>query len=484
MKKIFFFAAALLASMTVLAADPTYESFDWASADAMAEGIAGDATVSIAVVTSGSDGNVNGHWYKPLNSAIDGSASNMGTHLTVSAASKIDSISVLFCPNGTSSTNLAWAGWGEGVTPSAEVGENFGTTASITASKSWEAAIWQTIDFSDKELFTVFISRQGKKLTNAGANISNFGDNQTVNLLGIRVWISDAVPSTDPVSSVTVAGEAEGFVGSSVKLTATTDVKADSIFWTVDGAVQENSNSKTFTLALEAAKTYAVVCHARNQYNAADEFAASEVFNVVATEKAVLSQVDVTEATVWDWTKAATVSEIKWEDTTTPKKNEEVLLANVIDMNNNADFNSQALLFSGEYPIRGGKYCQGAYLQFHTTVAGYVQVEFSNTGGGDRPNRYVAVNGVVNTEVGSNTADKVTSAFIPVEAGDVKIEGSFDPYEGQYLRFYKLVFGTGDIPTALENTEAAVKAEKVILEGQMFILKNGVLYNMQGAAVR
>jgi hypothetical protein len=54
----------------------------------------------------------------------------------------------------------------------------------------------------------------------------------------------------------------------------------------------------------------------------------------------------------------------------------------------------------------------------------------------------------------------------------------------QYLRFYKLVFGTGDIPTALENTEAAVKAEKVILEGQMFILKNGVLYNMQGAAVR
>ena len=57
MKKIFFFAAALLASMTVLAADPTYESFDWASADAMAEGIAGDATVSIAVVTSGSNGN-------------------------------------------------------------------------------------------------------------------------------------------------------------------------------------------------------------------------------------------------------------------------------------------------------------------------------------------------------------------------------------------------------------------------------------------
>ena len=38
--------------------------------------------------------------------------------------------------------------------------------------------------------------------------------------------------------------------------------------------------------------------------------------------------------------------------------------------------------------------------------------------------------------------------------------------------------------SAINNTEAAVKAVKVIREGQMFIQKNGVLYNMQGAVVK
>ena len=61
MKKIFTFAAAILASAAMMAAEPTYESYDWASAADMAAGLAGDEAVSIAVVTSGSDGNVSGH---------------------------------------------------------------------------------------------------------------------------------------------------------------------------------------------------------------------------------------------------------------------------------------------------------------------------------------------------------------------------------------------------------------------------------------
>lgn len=170
---------------------PNYESYDWSSADAMAEGLTGNASVSISVTTGGSDGNVSGHWYKPLNSAIDGSATGLGTHLSISSDQQIDSIAVFFCPNGTSNTNLAWAGWEEGVTPSAEVGANYGTTAIVKSSKSWANATWQTIDFSQKSLYTVYISRQGKKLKNAGANISNFGENQTVNLLGIRVWLKE-----------------------------------------------------------------------------------------------------------------------------------------------------------------------------------------------------------------------------------------------------------------------------------------------------
>ena len=38
--------------------------------------------------------------------------------------------------------------------------------------------------------------------------------------------------------------------------------------------------------------------------------------------------------------------------------------------------------------------------------------------------------------------------------------------------------------TALNNIEAAEKAQKVVRNGQLFIEKNGVLYNAQGAVVK
>ena len=42
----------------------------------------------------------------------------------------------------------------------------------------------------------------------------------------------------------------------------------------------------------------------------------------------------------------------------------------------------------------------------------------------------------------------------------------------------------GDIATGMDNTEATVKAVKVVRNGQLFIEKNGVLYNAQGAIVK
>ena len=41
-----------------------------------------------------------------------------------------------------------------------------------------------------------------------------------------------------------------------------------------------------------------------------------------------------------------------------------------------------------------------------------------------------------------------------------------------------------DLPNAIDNTDAAVKATKVIRDGKLFIMKNGVMYDAQGAAVR
>ena len=177
-----------------------------------------------------------------------------------------------------------------------------------------------------------------------------------------------------------------------------------------------------------------------------------------------LEQVAVSAATVWDWTKAASVETIKWEGD--QKDADPVLLANVAGMNNNADFNSQALLFSGEYPIRNSKFCQGPWISFKTTVAGFVQVEFSNTGAKDEA-RYVAINGVVNTEVGTKNTTAVTSANIAVEAGNVVIEGSFetyDPAKAQYLRIYRITFSTEEAPAEKSN-DATLKSLEYYNDG-------------------
>ena len=278
----------------------------------------------------------------------------------------------------------------------------------------------------------------------------------------------------EPVGKVTISGPETGFVGRTVTLTATTDVKADTVYWTVDGAVQD-SHAKTLNLELTAARTYQVACFARNANNAVDEWIIGE-HAVVATVKPVLEPISVNETTVWDWTKAATVSTIQWSGDN--KDADPVLLANVDDFNNNADFNSQALLFSGEYPIRDGKFCQGKTLIFTTTAAGTVKLDFSNTG--NNAARFVKVNEVVSTAVSSANSTKVESAEIAVPAGQVTIHGALEDGTEQYLRVYKLTFTKGE-STAIDNINATEKAVKVIENGQLVIIKNGVRYNTLGA---
>ena len=63
--------------------------------------------------------------------------------------------------------------------------------------------------------------------------------------------------------------------------------------------------------------------------------------------------------------------------------------------------------------------------------------------------------------------------------------GGYANVEAQTLKFFvKSIGGDPVVPTAIENTAAEVKVVKVIENGQMFIIKNGVKYNAQGAVVR
>lgn len=488
MKKLFTLAAAILASVSLMAVEPNYESSLWGAND-FATVIADHDGIILSTSLTAWGGNFSGDTVRYLNmgGGTDLSADAPSPYFAVSSSAIIDSVEIYWAPNGTDASNLAWAAWTDAANLLAQNVDYLDQTAEFTGSKSVDGATWQMINLEGKEVKAIMVSRQIKKAILNGQQQSNIGKNKTINIIGVRVWLSNATPSTDPVTSVTIDGDAAGYVGRSVNLTATFDAKPDSIFWTVDGAVQENSNSKNFTLSLDAERTYQVGCWARNQYNEADQFAASQPFSVVATVKPALDQVSISEPTTWDWTKAASVSTIQWTTDSEPyqKNRDTVVMANIDGMNNNDEFNSQALLFNGEYPVRNSQYAQGNMISFITTIPGYVQVDFSNTGTKD-VERYVAVNGVVNTTVGTLNQDRVSSAYIPVVAGEVKIEGRFANYDDgpQYLHFFKIVFGTGDTPTAIKNVENAAKAAKFVRNGQLFIQKNGVVYNAQGAIIK
>lgn len=311
----------------------------------------------------------------------------------------------------------------------------------------------------------------------------------------------EIIPDTDPVTAATISGKDACYVGSSVTLSCSAD-KANAYQWYLDGNAVEGAVGVSYIFTPEAEGSYAIYCTATNEYTASP--VQSNTITVVATEKpAELVQVDVTGDIVWDWTKAASVEEIKLDANSTPKKNEQALLANIEGMNNDANFNSQALLFEGEYPVRSGKYCQGQLLQFHSTVAGFLTVVYSNTGnrekaegeeeGKEALRRFLVVNGeLVEGDPGSMVSNANTTVYnIPVAAGDVAISGRMpyrtdgkDVNQAEYVRLYFVQFSLSELPQGLESTEATLKAVKVMRDGQLFIQKNGVLYNMQGAIVK
>lgn len=101
-----------------------------------------------------------------------------------------------------------------------------------------------------------------------------------------------------------------------------------------------------------------------------------------------------------------------------------------------ADFDGEAIAFTGEYPIRKNQYCMNGKLRIKTTVAGNIYVKFSDTGtsASDNPTRrYLVVNSDT-TEYWTSRPKKnddtyesrlnVETGAIHVPAGDVIITGS------------------------------------------------------------
>lgn len=70
-------------------------------------------------------------------------------------------------------------------------------------------------------------------------------------------------------------------------------------------------------------------------------------------------------------------------------------------------------------------------------------------------------------------------------SGDGHQTANLDVEEGKPYFYDGTWYATlNDVPTALDNIDAAIKAVKMIENGQMIIIKNGVKYNAQGAIVK
>ena len=199
--------------------------------------------------------------------------------------------------------------------------------------------------------------------------------------------------------------------------------------------------------------------------------------SITVTSATLDEQESVSATSTWDWSKFG-VSEIKLDDNTNLKKTDEFVLSNVIIYGYcdaiGTDFgNAKALKVIMEYPVRDGKYCQGASIKINTTVAGKLSVTYSNTGtrSDEAQRRYLNVNG---TNYGTGTMDpeQITTDDIPVAAGEVTISGRMgtDTETAQFLRYYKVVF-TKSSDTGIDAIKTAEKDN------------NGAIYNLAGQKV-
>ncbi len=145
-------------------------------------------------------------------------------------------------------------------------------------------------------------------------------------------------------------------------------------------------------------------------------------------------------------------------------------------------FNSVAEAYQwGLDNLKGGDFSMQSY-----EVSGYI-VGFAKNGAWKEGKASFYMND--ETGVKSNFEAYKTVIADQVVAGDyVKVSGWLQRYDGADFTTIEFVGGKGEKipePQAINNVNAeSVKAMKVIEDGQLFIIRNGVKYNAAGAIVK
>lgn len=259
-----------------------------------------------------------------------------------------------------------------------------------------------------------------------------------------------------------------------------------------DGDIISINENGTITPVAAGTSEIKFTTAATEKYNAGTANLTIEVTEVTLDEATI-----VTEDATWDWSKFG-VASIQLSEETTPSKEDEIVLSNVIkygycDAIGSEFGNAQALKVIGQYPVNSG-YFQGSSIKFTTNRAGKVSVSYSNTGtrANESERRFLTVNGTQYGEGTMNTT-MMTTSDIDVPAGEVAISGCFkdDTANSQYLRISKVVFtATGEpeditgINTVATDAAKANVVKKYVDGKQVVIEKNGKKYNVAGAQIK
>lgn len=142
---------------------------------------------------------------------------------------------------------------------------------------------------------------------------------------------------------------------------------------------------------------------------------------------------------------------------------------------------SKGVKFSKDVEEAGNHRISEGKDRIYIALPGAREVILTSGSGGKRPIK-VTVNGVVDESITQTAAsgESITIALSEaVEGNFIGIESNGNNGDGGFTKIK-----VNGWPTAIDNTDAAVKATKRVINGVLFIEKNGVLYNAQGAIVK
>jgi hypothetical protein len=305
-------------------------------------------------------------------------------------------------------------------------------------------------------------------------------------LLSFTFVTAASDPVTDPVSKVTVAGKDACYLGETVSLTATPDVKANAYKWSVNGEEQEGATNATFEFKAAAAGSFDIVCSAKNDNNS--DWIASDAHKVVVTEKEDEGGEGGEEGGEGGEEGGDTpevVEGLLIKGTTQQEVSGPAAGSIETNLSKKSAVKLDAEKYFGLALKEGFELQEGDEFIIHLTAAadlGKCMLYADKEG-----KELIFDEGVeYSKEAPSVTGEKRIK--LPAAAAGKKAiflyRGKKNEGPQWNPTFDYISVERGGSSEAIENTEAGVKATKVIRNGQMFIEMNGVVYTLQGAIVK